>query len=148
MSNKKKDKGRAKIRNQVAALPLFKNEDGSLRVMLITSRRTRRWIVPKGWTVKGLKPHRAAAKEAEEEAGLIGRIKKRPLGAFVYDKALAASSVPCRVRVFQMRVSRQLEDWPERKQRQGRWCDLDEAAGLVSDPGLAEILIDFAKASG
>lgn len=50
MSNKKKDKGHAKIRNQVAALPLFKNEDGSLRVMLITSRRTRRWIVPKGWT--------------------------------------------------------------------------------------------------
>lgn len=47
-----------------------------------------------------------------------------------------------------MRVSRQLEDWPERKQRQGRWWDLDEAAGLVSDPGLAEILIDFVKASG
>lgn len=148
MPSKKKPRKSAKPRDQVAALPLKRDDDGSFHVMLISSRRTRRWIVPKGWLVKGLKPYRAAAKEAEEEAGVIGRIKKRPIGKFDYDKVLTDAIVPCRVKVFLMQVKRQLKTWPEQKQRLARWYALDEAADMVRDAGLAEILIGFAKKNG
>ena len=61
---------------QVAALPLTIGEDGVTRVLLLTSRETRRWVIPKGWPMKGCKPYEAAAQEALEEAGVTGQAKK------------------------------------------------------------------------
>ena len=89
-----------KPRQQIAALP-FRFDDGQLRVMLITSRETRRWVIPKGWPMRGLKPHRAAEREAYEEAGLKGHIGKVAVGTYAYEKRLANGlAVPCEVSVF------------------------------------------------
>jgi 8-oxo-dGTP pyrophosphatase MutT (NUDIX family) len=55
-------------------------------VLLVTSRDTRRWIIPKGWPQKGKAPHRAAAREAFEEAGVVGAVGRRPVGSFAYEK--------------------------------------------------------------
>jgi 8-oxo-dGTP pyrophosphatase MutT (NUDIX family) len=129
-----------KSRRQVAALPVRLSK-GIAEVMLITSRDTGRWIVPKGWLKKGRPPHVTAAREAFEEAGLVGRAFKRPVGTYRYDKRLSASeTVPCEVRVFLIEVERQLDDWPERTQRRRRWFAAEAAAVVVGEVGLAVLL--------
>jgi 8-oxo-dGTP pyrophosphatase MutT (NUDIX family) len=86
---------------QFAALPWRLSESGTRQVMLLTSRETRRWVIPKGWPMKKRKPAEVASQEAYEEAGLIGHIvDKRPVGTFHYAKRLAKREVLCRVRVF------------------------------------------------
>jgi 8-oxo-dGTP pyrophosphatase MutT (NUDIX family) len=129
---------------QFAALPWRLSEGGTRQIMLLTSRETRRWVIPKGWPMKKRKPAEVASQEAYEEAGLIGRIvDKRPLGTFAYEKRLAVGVVLCRVRVFSFRVERQLEVWPEKNQRETRWFDADEAVTLVEEGGLADIIDRF-----
>lgn len=109
--------------------------------MLITSRETQRWIIPKGWSGKGSSPSRVAKREALEEAGLVGAVGKRPVGSYCYDKRLDdGSSVPCTVEVFPMLVKRQLIDWPERCQRQLRWVRPAEAIEKVGDAALGRLL--------
>src|ERR1043165_1697869 len=104
--------------HQYAALPLAVR-DGETMVMLVTSRETRRWVLPKGWAEPELAPHEAAAKEAFEEAGLVGEVEPEPVGHYSYEKHLRGGrSVPCEVGVFPLWVERQLEDWPERGQRE------------------------------
>jgi 8-oxo-dGTP pyrophosphatase MutT (NUDIX family) len=104
---------------QFAALPWRINEGGRSQVMLLTTRETRRWTIPKGWPMKGRKPTEVASQEAYEEAGLVGHIvSKRPLGTFHYEKQLTMESRLCQVRVFSFRVERQLDDWPEKQQRE------------------------------
>ncbi len=126
---------------QYAALPFRVAEDGSRQVMLLTSRGTGRWIIPKGWPIKGLKPREVAAREAFEEAGLLGRVSgKRPVGIFHYAKQIASDPLLCEVRVFLLWVERQLDDWPEKAERQTMWVGLAEAADLVDEGGLAEIM--------
>jgi 8-oxo-dGTP pyrophosphatase MutT (NUDIX family) len=130
---------------QFAALPWRLSEGGTRQVMLLTSRETHRWIIPKGWPMKKRKPAEVASQEAYEEAGLIGHIvDKRPVGTFHYEKWLAKREVLCQVRVFLFRVERQLDDWPEKNQRETRWFDANEAASIVDDGGLAEIIERFA----
>ncbi len=133
------------LRVQYAALPWRLSEGGTRQVMLLTSRETRRWVIPKGWPMKGRKPAEAAAQEAYEEAGLIGHIVgKRPIGNFHYPKRLATGEVICQVWVFLFQVEKQLEEWPEKAQRQTRWFDAEDAADLVEEGGLAEIIDRFA----
>lgn len=130
---------------QFAALPWRIGDGGTRQVMLLTSRGTHRWVIPKGWPMKGRKPAEVASQEAYEEAGLLGGIVgKRPLGNFHYEKQLAKTTVLCQVRVFLFRVERQLEDWPEKSQRETKWFDATEAATLVEEGGLAEIIERFA----
>jgi 8-oxo-dGTP pyrophosphatase MutT (NUDIX family) len=129
---------------QFAALPWRINERGTRQVMLLTSRETRRWVIPKGWPMKKRKPAEVASQEAYEEAGLIGRIVgKRPVGNFHYAKRLAKGEVLCQVRVFLFRVEGQLDDWPEKRQRETRWFDAEDAVSLVEEGGLAEIINRF-----
>ena len=95
--------------------------------------------------MKERKPAEVASQEAYEEAGLIGQIVgKRPLGNFHYEKRLAKKAILCEVRVFLFRVERQLDDWPEKGQRERRWFNANEAAAVVEEGGLAEILDRFA----
>ncbi|MGQ9369371.1 NUDIX hydrolase [Azospirillum sp. ST 5-10] len=131
--------GRKKPRRQYAALP-FTIDDG-LRVMLITSRETRRWIIPKGWAEKGVEPHEMAAREAYEEAGLRGSVAAEPIGAYHYMKRLTAKrSVPCVVEVFPLQVDEELADWPEKHERERRWMRPSQAALLVAEEGLIDLL--------
>jgi 8-oxo-dGTP pyrophosphatase MutT (NUDIX family) len=126
---------------QFAALP-FRIAAGGLQILLITSRETRRWVIPKGWPIRGLRPREVAAREAFEEAGLVGRIVgKRSIGSYHYSKRLNDGRERlCRVKVFLLSVDRQLDVWPEKEQREQRWVDPIKGARMVDEGGLAEIL--------
>ena len=139
------DKRRGERRGrQCAALP-FAEEKGELRVLLVTSRETQRWVLPKGWTEKRLSPHALAAKEAFEEAGVVGEVEPRPIGRYRYLKRGPRDRVtPCSVRVFPLRVNRLLDDWPERRERQRRWFSAAEAAMAVEEGGLVTLLLGLA----
>lgn len=130
---------------QFGALPYRKREDG-LEVLLISSRETRRWILPKGWPMKGIKPHDAAAREAMEEAGLLGNIAKLPIGSFSYPKKLKnGAALKCEVTVYPMKVDRELKRWPEATERTRRWFSINDAIDAVEETDLRELLIQFAK---
>lgn len=129
-----------KVKKQVAALPVKLDAAGRTRVLLITSRETKRMIIPKGWPMKGYKDYRAAAIEAQEEAGVIGRVGKKPVGSYTYWKRRPDHFDLCRVKVYVLEVARQLPAWREKGQRQGAWFLLDDAADLVDDAGLVTIL--------
>jgi 8-oxo-dGTP pyrophosphatase MutT (NUDIX family) len=130
-----------RTRVHIAALP-FRIESGNLQVLLVTSRETRRWVIPKGWPIRGLPPRGVAAREALEEAGLVGTIVgKRSIGSYHYAKRLPENHENlCRVKVFLLSVDHQLEDWPEKEQRECRWVTPEKAAHMVDEGGLAEIL--------
>jgi 8-oxo-dGTP pyrophosphatase MutT (NUDIX family) len=128
---------------QYAALP-YRVRDG-LELLLITSRETGRWVLPKGWPMKGKKAHAAAAREALEEAGLKGKIGKRALGAYSYGKRLSNGAVlACTVEVYPLAVERQLKRWPEKGQRTSKWFSPSEAANQVEEPELAALIEAFA----
>lgn len=130
-----------RLRRQCAALPLARRADGSRVVLLVTSRDTRRWVLPKGWYKRNIGGAEQAAREAYEEAGLIGDIGKRAVGHYHYDKRLrSGSTVPCRVDVFPLDVTGRLADWPEKAQREAAWFTPDEAAARVEEAGLADLL--------
>jgi 8-oxo-dGTP pyrophosphatase MutT (NUDIX family) len=98
-------------RTQFAALPCRRGENGRPEVLLLTSRETRRWVIPKGSPIKGLKPREVAAREAFEEAGVQGTISgKHPIGAYHYEKRLPDTRLLCEVQVFLLWVSQQLDD--------------------------------------
>jgi 8-oxo-dGTP pyrophosphatase MutT (NUDIX family) len=134
-------KRKTRGRTQFAALPWRIAEDGSRQVMLVTSRETRRWVIPKGWPMKGRKPPEVAAREAYEEAGLVGSIiGKQPIGIFHYEKSQPTDRLLCEVQVVLLWVDHQLDEWPEKEQRETRWFEPAEAAALVDEGGLAEIM--------
>jgi 8-oxo-dGTP pyrophosphatase MutT (NUDIX family) len=140
-TKKKKHEG-AEPRLQYAALPW--RVDKKMEIMLISSRETRRWVIPKGWPMKGRKPHTAAAIEALQEAGLLGKVEKAPLGAYHYQKRLKnGANLLCRVDVFALRVARQRKTWPEKRQRVTKWFPLEKAAQLVQESELADLIAGF-----
>ena len=132
-------------RAQVAALPIRTDATGGFEVLLISSRETHRWIIPKGWPMKGRKDHQAAAQEALEEAGVIGKVRKHPIGAYTYQKRLNDRMQPCRVMVYRLDVDAQKKTWPEKDQRERRWFKATDAADLVSEPGLASMILNLGK---
>lgn len=128
---------------QHAALPFRIGADGLVEIMLITSRETRRWVVPKGWPIKGLEPHETAEREAFEEAGLHGHATKRAIGRYVYEKRLQHDSVTCEVSVHPFFVMTQRKRWPEQHQRDGRWFSVEGAAQAVREEGLQRLIRSF-----
>ncbi|MCR0985718.1 NUDIX hydrolase [Roseomonas populi] len=129
-------------------MPL-RRQEGEVRVLLLTSRGTGRWVLPKGWAEEGLTGAEVAAKEAFEEAGLVGEVQPDPLGVYSYVKAMPQEQVmPCRVEVFALWVGQQLGDWPEREQRVRRWFSLSEAAGKVHEDDLRLLLERLAAQYG
>lgn len=134
------------LRRQCAALPVL-GSGGAQRVVLVTSRETRRWVLPKGWIEPGEQPHRSALREAFEEAGLTGEAEREPIGSYVYGKRLAGGGVAStEVLVFRLRVARLLPDWPERGERERRLFRPAAAAALVLEPDLARLLRRLASA--
>ena len=128
--------------DQIAALPMRWEKDGTLKVLMVTSRETKRWVMPKGWEMDGKKPWRAAEIEALEEAGAVGHIGREALGTYTYLKRLAdGSAVPCEVRVFPMIVQKLRKDWKERKERKRHWFTPQSAAEKVHEAELSELLL-------
>ena len=131
-------------RAQFAALPWRRNADGEVEILLITSRETRRWLIPKGWPIKGLKAWKSAGREAFEEAGLVGKTSKRPVGAYAYDKRLKNGRLQhVRVAVFGLQVEREAEAFPEAGQREKLWLPPAQAARQVDEPELMVLLATF-----
>lgn len=137
MSAVTKTGGMAELQ-QVGVLPWRIRKDGGTKIMLITSRRRGRWIVPKGWPMQGHTPLAAASREAFEEAGIIGDMSSAPVTSYRYMKFLDdGSQVACRVAVFGMKVRGTLSHWREKGQRQRRWFSLEAAADKLDDVELA-----------
>ncbi|MDO6414026.1 DUF47 family protein [Sphingomonas sp. BIUV-7] len=129
---------------QVAALPYRVEESGSLSVLLVTSRDTRRWVVPKGNPIRGLSAHEAAAQEAFEEAGVLGITCPAVLGHFHYDKRKRDGSTRlATVALYPVAVTKQMADWPERDERETRWFDLAGAQDAVTEPELKRLIGGF-----
>ncbi|WP_093331790.1 DUF47 family protein [Sphingomonas rubra] len=128
---------------QIGALPYRIVDDGAAEVMLITSRDTGRWVVPKGNPMRGLAPHEAAAAEAWEEAGVTGYVCAAPLGEYRYPKRRRRGVVEAAVAVYPLAVVRQAADWPERGQRTTRWFPLAQAAASVTEPQLKRLIAGF-----
>jgi 8-oxo-dGTP pyrophosphatase MutT (NUDIX family) len=129
----------------VAALPWRKVSDG-VEVMLITSRETGRWVLPKGWPEGKEQLWDAAAREAGEEAGIAGAIASAEIGYYYYSKASSSGQGKhCRVHVFPMEIDRVKDKWPERKRRRRQWFSPEQAATNVNEPDLAELIAEFCK---
>lgn len=129
---------------QFGALP-WRLKDGAVQVLLVTSRETKRWVIPKGWPMDRLDPHQAAAQEAFEEAGLTGETAPENIGTYPYGKRLKNGLVrACVVEVFALRVSRLERFWPEKAQRRRRWFTPEAAAERVHEPELADLIRAFA----
>ena len=128
-------------RLQVAALCL-RGEGPDREVLLITSRDTGRWILPKGWPIDGLSATGAALQEAWEEAGVkTGHITQEPIGSYDYAKRLEGGvPVPVEVKVFAVTDVQMAEDYPEAEERNRQWFSSNKAAALVDEPGLQDIL--------
>jgi 8-oxo-dGTP pyrophosphatase MutT (NUDIX family) len=126
--------------HQVAALPIRKTENGTSEVLLVTSRETGRWVLPKGWTSPRLDDAEAAAREARQEAGVIGKVKAKPIGHYSYKKFCGNEIRLVHVEVFELAVVREKRRWPERAERQRAWFTLPEAAKLVREPLLRRLI--------
>jgi 8-oxo-dGTP pyrophosphatase MutT (NUDIX family) len=112
-------------------------------MILVTSKGTRRWVVPKGGIKPGRGPHQSAADEAVEEAGVTGRISRTCIGVYGYRKTNHKYGAYCMVRVYPMKLTAQLSEWPERKQRRREWVAFDVAAARVRERDLKKIIQSF-----
>jgi len=125
---------------QVAAIPFRLDTRGDIEVMLVTSRTTRRFIVPKGWPMKGKSGRKAATIEAQEEAGVLGKTLKQPAGTYSYWKRLANRFVRVDVIVYLLEVTEELADWQEARRRQRAWLTPADAAMLIDEPDLSTLV--------
>lgn len=140
MGDKKSRGARKGDKRQVAALPVRVDEDGNLLVLLITSRETRRWVLPKGNLMKGKTPARAAAIEAIEEAGVVGKTIKKPYDSFQYWKRGKRAFAFAVVDVYLLIVAGRRPTWKEKGQRRQVWVTPSQAALMVLEPELQTLL--------
>ena len=138
------DKPASRKTEQFAALPWRRRAAGGIEVLVITSRETRRWVLPKGWPMKDRTAAQAAAQEAYEEAGVIGEADEEPIGDYGYGKRLRGGVVQdVRVAVFAMEVFVEQMAWPEKDQREKLWTSPGAAADLVDEPELKALIRAF-----
>ena len=134
----------AMARTQLAVIP-FTLHQGQPLILMVTSRETRRWIVPKGWREKKVTDRDQAGREAFEEAGVIGILSDKPIGSYRYDKRLKDGRVKALdVAVYSLEVTELLDDWPEMDERERRWMTPAQAAMAVQEGALAALLLSMA----
>jgi 8-oxo-dGTP pyrophosphatase MutT (NUDIX family) len=143
----KKRRAGPAVRVQYGALPYRFTSMAALEILVVTTRQSRRWIVPKGWPIKRLTPSKSAAREAFEEAGVRGKIGARAIGFFRYKKTAGENGADpdYEVKIFPLLVRRQSATWPEYGQRVVQWVDPEKAIALIRDPELKAIVEKFAK---
>ncbi len=134
--------------SQVGAL-CWRMHRGRVEILLITSRDTGRWVIPKGWTMEDRTDPEAAAREAWEEAGVTGDLAETSLGSYGYDKAIKPGLLlPCTVAVYPVRVGALADKFPERKERRRKWFAAAKAARKVAEPELRDILVRLTERDG
>lgn len=131
------------VRSQFAAI-CYRLKKEKVEILLITSRTSKRWIVPKGWPVNGKTPAEAAAIEAWEEAGVRGTCDGRCIGIFSYSKDMDGNSaLPCLAMLFAIEVNELADEYPEADERKRKWVSRKKASKMVDEPELSRILRDF-----
>jgi 8-oxo-dGTP pyrophosphatase MutT (NUDIX family) len=132
---------------QYGVIPFRRGEE--VEILLITSRETKRWVVPRGNPISGLSPPEAAAQEAFEEAGVRGIVAGEPFGSYRYGKRRTSGvTEEALVDLFPLQVEEILDDWPERSQRERRWFAAEDAAASVAEDDLAALIRRFGEAGG
>jgi len=130
---------------QFGALPYRVGQKG-LEILLITSRGTGRWVIPKGWPMVGKKAHKVAEIEARQEAGVKGLIGKQSIGSYFQMKEFSGGEERlCTIEVYPLKVVEETTDWREKDERQRTWFLLREAAELVSEGALAQIIEEWGR---
>ena len=131
------------VRTQFAAL-CYRVKRGKVQILLVTSRRSKRWIVPKGWPIDGATPARTALQEAWEEAGVTGKATGLSIGVYSYNKDVGdTANLACLAVLYPVEVKSLAKSYPERGQRRRRWVSRKKAARLVAEPELSRLLLDF-----
>ncbi|MDB9537474.1 NUDIX hydrolase [Dolichospermum planctonicum CS-1226] len=125
----------SKVLQQSGVIP-YRIIQGKVEILLITTRKRQGWVIPKGGLCKGMSPHESAAKEAWEEAGVLGRVTTEKLGNYKYRKR----GNIYRVNLFLLPVEEVLEDWPEATARERKWLEVNQAAELVKENSLKRII--------
>ena len=121
--------------NQSGVIP-FRRDGDDIKILLITTRHRKRWIIPKGVVEPGLSPQESATEEAFEEAGIRGNIYPDSIGEYQYNKWGGV----CTVKVFLFEVMEILDDWPENYIRQRNWVNVTEAVEIIEEPALKEMI--------
>jgi 8-oxo-dGTP pyrophosphatase MutT (NUDIX family) len=135
------------VARQIAALPVRRGTEGSFLVLLVTSRETGRWVIPKGWPWPDREEWASAAEEAWEEAGVLGKADQVSIGSYRYRKRQPLGTMLVDVTVYRLEVTEQLAIWPECEERQRSWFGPTEAAAVVAEPGLQELIRRLASES-
>lgn len=130
------------VRTQFGAL-VYRVVNDKVQILLITTRGSKRWIVPKGWPMPGRTPAGAATQESWEEAGVKGKGSDHCLGLFSYSKVIDKRDLPCVVMMYPVKVQKLVKSFPEAGQRRRKWFSPKKAAARVSEPELAKILATF-----
>lgn len=137
------DVHKSDVRTQFGAL-CFRMVRGKPEVLLVTSRRTKRWIVPKGWPMDGKTPSESAEIEAWEEAGVRGKVYDRCLGVYSYRKSMEDDEdLSCVTMIYAMKVREFAANYPEVEERKRKWLRPKKAAALVDEPDLAHMIRNF-----
>ncbi len=134
---------KGEVRTQFAAL-CYRLRRGKVQILLITSRGAQRWILPKGWPMDGKTPAASAAREAWEEAGVMGKSAESCLGVYTYNKDIGLDDeMPCVAMLYPIEVTALAKNYPECGQRRRRWVSRKKAAKLVQEPDLARLIMSF-----
>ena len=130
---------------QTGALPWRIGADRKPEILLVTGKRSSRWIIPKGWPMAGKSLAAAAQIEAFEEAGVEGKVDPQPLGTLGHIKSTAFGSIRAEITVHALKVEQELDDWPEKEERTRRWFPFKEAAAKVRSRELRQLIESLEK---
>ena len=135
------------LRSQFGAI-CYRVKDGTIQILLVTTRRTGRWMVPRGWPIDATTPAQTALREAWEEAGVRGKVTGNCVGVYSYIKELDDDDdLPCLVALFPVKVQDLEKSYPERKERKRRWFTPKKAAEKLDEPELSQIVKAFDPAT-
>ncbi len=117
----------------------YRKKSGKIEILLITSMKKKRWIIPKGYVEFNMSAFESAKKEAYEEAGIIGTNETAELGHYNRKKPAGLTTV----KVFSMEVTEELEEYPEKKARKRKWFPQKEAAEIISMPEVGQMIMSL-----